>query len=95
SWRNGSRAATSADLRQAMAQGATDDQPVQPPYGGLARQIGEAAYKVTDEQVAEVVEATGSQRATYELIIAAAVGAGLCRWERGQEALKTAIPEVG
>jgi hypothetical protein len=30
------------------------------PGDELARQIGEAAYKVTDEQVAKVVEQTGS-----------------------------------
>ena len=53
------------------------------PYDDLARQIGEAAYKVTDEQVANVVKRAGSERAAYELIVSSALGAGLHRWRRG------------
>jgi hypothetical protein len=55
------------------------------PYDDLARQIGEAAYKVTDEQVAKVVEQVGSERAAFELIVASALGAGLHLWRRGIE----------
>ena len=78
-------------LRQAMAKRAVGD-PVSlgPPYEDLARQIGEAAYKVTDEQVTKMVEKTGSEKAAFELIIASAVGAGLYRWQRGLETLEEA-----
>lgn len=82
---------TNAELRQAMAARAGGEQPVQAPYDDLARQIGEAAYKVTDEQVAKVVEQAGSERAAYELIVASALGAGLHRWQRGLKVLGEAI----
>ena len=57
----------------------------------MARQIGEAAYKVTDEQVAKVVEKARSERAAYELIVASALGAGLHRWQQGLKILEEAI----
>jgi len=80
---------TDADLRQVMAERAAGGRPLEAPYDDLARQIGEAAYKVTDEQVAKVVEQAGSERAAYELIVASALGAGLHRWERGLKILET------
>jgi hypothetical protein len=60
------------------------------PYDDLARNIGEAAYKVTDEQVAKVVEQSGSERAAFELIVASALGAGLHRCRRGIKVLEEA-----
>jgi uncharacterized peroxidase-related enzyme len=82
---------TSAALRYGMAERAAGGPPLEAPYDDLARQIGQAAYKVTDEQVASVVEAAGSQRAAFELIVASALGAGLHRWRRGLEALGEAL----
>lgn len=83
--------ATAAALRHGMAERAAGGPPlVEAPYDELARQIGQAAHKVTDEQVASVVEAAGSQRAAFELIVASALGAGLHRWRRGLEALEEA-----
>jgi hypothetical protein len=64
---------------------------VQSAYDDLARQIGEAAYRVTDAQVATVVEQAGSERAAYELIVASALGAGLHRWQQGLKILEEAI----
>jgi uncharacterized peroxidase-related enzyme len=84
-------AETDAGLRQQMAERAAGGPPLEAPYDDLARQIGQAAYKVTDEQVASVVEAAGSQRAAFELIVASALGAGLHRWRRGLEALEEAL----
>ena len=43
---------TDANLRQAIAERAAGGLALEAPYDDLARQIGEAAYKVTDEQVA-------------------------------------------
>jgi len=68
-------------LRQAVASAAAGGAAVPAPYHALAREIGEAAHDITDTQVAAVVNAAGSERATFELILAAAVGAGLCRWQ--------------
>jgi hypothetical protein len=77
---------TGPALRQAVAASATGGPPAQPPYDALARQIGEAAYRTTDAQVGNVVKAAGSEKAAFEVILAAAVGAGLLRW---QHAIKT------
>jgi uncharacterized peroxidase-related enzyme len=82
---------TDAHLRQAMAERAAGGPAVEASYDDLARQIGEAAYKVTDEQVANVVKQAGSERAAYELIVASALGAGLHRWRRGINMLEEAM----
>jgi uncharacterized peroxidase-related enzyme len=81
---------TGAALRHAMAERAAGGPTLEAPYDDLARQIGQAAYKVTDEQVASVVERAGSERAAFELIVASALGAGLHRWRRGLKALEEA-----
>jgi uncharacterized peroxidase-related enzyme len=82
---------TAVHLRQAMAERAAGGPAVEASYDDLARQIGEAAYKVTDEQVANVVKQAGSERAAYELIVASALGAGLHRWRRGINMLEEAM----
>jgi hypothetical protein len=61
------------------------------PYTLLAKQIGEAAYRVTDVQVADVVAAAGSQKAAFEIIAAAATGAGIMRWQRAIATLESGI----
>ncbi len=82
---------TDATLRQAMALWATGGAAIgEAAYDDLAQQIGQAAYKVTNEQVKKVVEKTGSEKAAFELIVAAAVGAGLYRWQKGLSLLKEA-----
>jgi uncharacterized peroxidase-related enzyme len=85
---------TGAALRRAMARRAAGGPPLEAPYGDLARQIGQAAYRVTDEQVASVVERVGSERAAFELIVASALGAGLHRWRRGLKALDEAAEVI-
>jgi uncharacterized peroxidase-related enzyme len=82
---------TDAVLRQAMAARAAGGPALDAPYDDLARQIGEAAYKVTDAQVANVVKRAGSERAAYELIVVSALGAGLHRWQRGLKVLDDAM----
>lgn len=64
--------------------------PAEPPYDELARQIGDAAYRTTDAQVATVRTALGSEKAAFEVILAAAVGAGLLRWRLAMQALAEA-----
>lgn len=77
-------------LRQAVALSATGGPPAQPPYDALARQIGEASNRTTNDQVANVVSATGSEKPTFEVIIAAAVAAGLLRWQQAIDVLDEA-----
>jgi|Tabmets5t2r1_1033131.scaffolds.fasta_scaffold00185_6 uncharacterized peroxidase-related enzyme len=85
---------TGAALRHAMAQRAAGGRPLEAPYDDLARQIGQAAYRVTDEQVASVVERARGERAAFELIVASALGAGLHRWRRGLKALEEAADVI-
>ena len=81
---------TDPALRRAAADRAAGGPPGSDPYDDLARQIGEFAYGVRDRQVASVLQATGSEKATFEVIVAAAVGAGLLRWRQGMKALQEA-----
>jgi uncharacterized peroxidase-related enzyme len=82
---------TDTILRQKMRNRATGGSPIEPPYDDLALTIGEAAYKVTDEQVAKVLKEAGNEHAAFELIISAAAGAGLYRWRVGLEVLKEVL----
>jgi uncharacterized peroxidase-related enzyme len=83
---------TDVALRQAMAKRATGGPALEEKaYDDLARQIGQAAYKVTDEQVEKVVQKTVNEKAAFELIVAAAVGAGFDRWQKGPSVLKEAV----
>lgn len=74
-------------LRRAAAERAAGGPPMSDPYDALARQIGEASERVTDAQVASVRDAAGSDRAAFEIIAAAAVGAGLMRWQQAVKSL--------
>jgi len=80
-------AVTDPALRRAVAASAAGGPPAQPPYETIARQIGQAACLTTDEQIAGLVSAAGSEKAAFELILAAAIGAGLLRWQCGLTAL--------
>jgi hypothetical protein len=82
------RGETETALRQCVAARAAGGPPLEQPYDDLAHHIGEAAYRVTDAQVTSVVAATGSEKAAFELIAAAATGAGLLRWQQAMSALK-------
>ena len=75
-------------LRQRVATRAAGGPPVEAPYDDLAKQIGEAACRTTDIQVANVVTAARSEKAAFELIVAAATGAGLLRWRQANKALE-------
>jgi hypothetical protein len=81
---------TPPQVRQAAAQRAAGGPPSGSAFDDLARQVGEAAFRVTDAQVQSVVAATGSERATFEIIVAAALGAGLSRWRLAMKALDEA-----
>lgn len=81
---------TRPQVRQAVAQRAAGGPPSGSAFDELARQVGEAAHRVTDAQVGSVLTATGSEKATFEIIVAAALGAGLSRWQLAMKALDEA-----
>ena len=83
-------AETDRALRQAIAERTAGGPAIAAPYDDLARQIGASAAGVTDEQVASVLRATASERGAFEVIAAAALGAGLLRWRQGIKALDEA-----
>lgn len=72
----------------AMARGAGGSSPFAEPYDALAVQIGEASYRVTDAQVEAVRLAAGSDKAAFEVVFAASVGAGLARWDEALRAIE-------
>lgn len=75
---------TDTSLRQAIGSRATGGPALSvPAYDRLALEIGASSYKITDEQVKEVVSIAGNEKAAFELITAAAVATGLVRWQRG------------
>lgn len=82
---------TDPALRRRVADRVAGGSPLEAPYDELAQQIGDAAWRVTDSQVAQVRAAAGSEKAAFELIATAAAAAGLLRWE---QALKT-LDEAG
>lgn len=75
-------------LRQRVAARSAGGPSIEAPYDDLARQIGEAACRTTDTQVANVLAAAGSEKAAFELIVAAATGAGLLRWRQASKGLE-------
>ncbi|MGH8328278.1 MAG: hypothetical protein ACRET2_16120 [Steroidobacteraceae bacterium] len=89
----GEAAETELHLRTgAMASGAATapKTAIPEPYDTLARQIAEAAHRVTDGQVAAVRAATGSDKAAFEIILSACIGAGLARWDAAVQAIEEA-----
>ena len=81
---------TSAAARQQAANAAAGVAAVQDRYSDLARQIGESARRVTDAQVAALMSDAGSEKAAFEIVAAAALGAGLLRWRQAIKMLEDA-----
>ncbi len=78
----------------AMSIGAGGDAAVAEPYAELARTVGEASYRVTDEQVAAARRQAGSDRGAFEVVMAAGAGAGLRRWDAAIRAIEEAADEA-
>lgn len=78
---------TSSALRKAIGKRAIGETPIEEPYNEIAFQVGEASYKVEDEKVSNLIKKVGSDKAAFELIVAAAVSAGLYRWDKGTKIL--------
>jgi hypothetical protein len=67
--------------RKAAAERASGGQAIAASYDDLVRQIGELSHRVTTPQV------EGSEKAAFEVIVAAAMGAGLLRWRSAMKVL--------
>lgn len=81
---------TPKELRQAAIRRFAGGPPLAAPYEVLTTLIGSATYRVTDSQVSAVRTALGSDKAAFELIMAACVGAAMVRFDRAVNALKGA-----
>jgi len=64
---------------------------VKEPYEKISLQTGQASYKVTDEQVNDLIKTTGSDKAAFEIIITAAVSAELYRWTNANKLLMAVL----
>ncbi|MFP3466432.1 hypothetical protein [Leifsonia sp. SIMBA_070] len=82
-------ALTGQDLRLAVLSAAAGAD-VPEPYGALVRQITEDSARVTDGQVQAVRQSAGSDKAAFEVVLTAAIGAGLDRWDAAQQAISEA-----
>lgn len=78
---------TEAGLRSGALGRDGGGPPLPEPYDDLVRQVGADSARVTDAQVAAVREAAGSDKAAFEVVLAASVGAGLRRWEAALRAI--------
>ncbi|HKT56628.1 MAG TPA: hypothetical protein VJR25_07640 [Microbacterium sp.] len=74
----------------AMHAGAGEPAELAEPYGSVARDIGAASYRVTAAQIDAVREVAGSDRAAFEVVMSASVGAGLHRWDAAMRAIREA-----
>jgi hypothetical protein len=86
---------TPAGLRASVAARAAGGPQIPEPHDSLAREIGQSSSRVTDAQVAAVRNEVGSERAAFEIIAAATLGAGLKRWHAGLAALDEASHAPG
>ena len=77
-------------IRKATAERASGGQSGAGSYDDLARQIGESSQRVTNAQVEQLVRQVGSEKAAFEVMVAAATGAGLLRWRSAIKVLNEA-----
>ena len=81
---------TDRELRLAVLERAEGGAAVPEPYDELVRQIAKDSARVTDAQVSAVLRAAGSEKNAFELILTAAIGTGLRRWDAAEAAIEEA-----
>lgn len=86
---------TGTALREAVLARSAGGPATGEPHDSLARQIAEAASGVTDAQVAAVRAAAGSDKAAFEIILTACIGAGLARWDAATRVIEEAAGAAG
>ena len=74
-------------LRDGILARGAGGAPISEPYDALAGQIADDSYGVTDAQVRAVLAAAGSEENAFEVILTAAIGAGLRRWDVAARAI--------
>lgn len=77
-------------LPSSVRRAAVDGGPVPPEAQAYTDKVRRHAYKVVDEDVAELEGAGWSEDQIFEITIAAAVGQGLSRLERARALMKEA-----
>jgi hypothetical protein len=75
----------------AFAAGAGHPHSLEEPFGSLAELVGAASYRVTDAHVGAVRVAAGSDKAAFEVVMSASVGAGLARWDAAWAVIEEAF----
>jgi hypothetical protein len=88
--RGGNGAATSTALRSGILARVGSGEKIADPFDALVHQIDEASYRVSDEQVSAVRAAAGSDKAAFEIVMTAGIGAGLVRWDAAIAAIEEA-----
>jgi len=81
---------SSQQLRTAALARTAGGPPLDAPFDVLVRHVDEASYRVTDAEVAAVRQAAGSEKAAFEILMAAAIGAAMLRFDRAMDALEGA-----
>jgi hypothetical protein len=76
--------------RKAAAERASGGEAIAASYDDLVRQTGELSHRVTSAHVEQLVREVGSEKAAFEVIAAAAMGAGLLRWRSAIKVLDEA-----
>jgi hypothetical protein len=79
-----------ANLRKAAIERANGGAALPQPYEALVTHVVGASYKVTDAEVAAVRQALGSDKAAFEVLMAAAIGAAMVRFDHAMQALQGA-----
>lgn len=77
-------------LRAAVLRRAAGGAALAEPYDALTRQIAADSFRVTDAQVRAVLDEAGTQGNAFEVILTAAIGAGLRRWDVAVNAIEEA-----
>ncbi|MCA9651678.1 MAG: hypothetical protein KC501_17320 [Myxococcales bacterium] len=90
-------AETTPELRRAVADRAAsitgeqrDAGSIPPPLLSLVDKVARCAYKITDEDFERLREAGYGEDQLFELVVAAALGASLGRFERGLQVMRAA-----
>lgn len=79
-----------ADRAAVLAGEARSEGEIPPELRAYVDRVAQHAYKTTDEDIAALTAAGWSEDQVFELTLAAALGAGLTRFERGLAALRKA-----
>lgn len=84
------RGAVDRTLREGILARVVGGQAVAEPYDALVIRIADDSSGVTDAEVQEVLAAAGSEKSAFEIVLTAAIGSGLRRWDAAIRAIREA-----